>query len=75
LFATALGLVAAIPAVIAYNKFSNDLNRYADRLDAFMTEFTAILSRHLESYDGAGGRVGGGTSTGKKFTEGDWKVA
>ena len=47
LFATALGLVAAIPAVIAYNKFSSDLNRYADRLDAFSTEFSAILGRHL----------------------------
>jgi len=47
LFATALGLVAAIPAVIAYNKFSNDLNRYNDRLDNFATEFSAILGRHL----------------------------
>jgi len=47
LFATALGLVAAIPAVIAYNKFSNDLNRYTDRLEAFSTEFSAILGRHL----------------------------
>ena len=36
LFATALGLVAAIPAVVAYNKFSTDLGRYADRLDAFL---------------------------------------
>ncbi|HSK41961.1 MAG TPA: protein TolQ [Arenibaculum sp.] len=48
LFATALGLVAAIPAVVAYNKFSNDLGRYAERLDAFAAEFSAILSRHLE---------------------------
>lgn len=47
LFATALGLVAAIPAVIAYNKFSNDLNRYTDRLENFATEFSAILGRHL----------------------------
>ena len=47
LFATALGLVAAIPAVMAYNKFLADLNRYADRLDAFATEFSAILGRHL----------------------------
>ena len=52
LFATALGLVAAIPAVVAYNGYSNRLNRYAGRLDAFVTEFTAILSRHLESQDG-----------------------
>ena len=48
LFATAIGLVAAIPAVVAYNKFSNDLGRYAERLDNFSTEFNAILSRHLE---------------------------
>lgn len=48
LFATALGLVAAIPAVMAYNKFSSDLNRYHDRLEAFSSEFSAILSRHLE---------------------------
>jgi biopolymer transport protein TolQ len=48
LFATALGLVAAIPAVVAYNKFSTDLGRYADRLDAFSSEFSSILSRYLE---------------------------
>jgi biopolymer transport protein TolQ len=48
LFATALGLVAAIPAVIAYNKFSTDLGRYAGHLDAFATEFSAILSRQLD---------------------------
>ena len=48
LFATALGLVAAIPAVIAYNKLSNDLGRYANRLESFSTEFSAILSRQLE---------------------------
>lgn len=51
LFATALGLVAAIPAVVAYNGYSNKLARYAGRLDAFVTEFSAILSRHLESRD------------------------
>ena len=48
LFATALGLVAAIPAVIAYNKFSNDVGRYANRLEGFAAEFSAILSRQLE---------------------------
>ena len=48
LFATALGLVAAIPAVVAYNKLSNDLGRYAGRLEAFAGEFSAILSRQLE---------------------------
>ena len=49
LFATALGLVAAIPAVIGYNVFSTSLNRYADRLEAFSDEFAAIISRHLDS--------------------------
>lgn len=48
LFATAIGLVAAIPAVVAYNKFTTDLSRYADRLETFAGEFAAILSRHLE---------------------------
>lgn len=53
LFATALGLVAAIPAVVAYNKFSTDLNRYADRLDGFAAEFSSILGRHLEQQEAA----------------------
>jgi biopolymer transport protein TolQ len=48
LFATALGLVAAIPAVLAYNKLSGDIGRYAHRLEAFAGEFGAILSRQLE---------------------------
>ena len=48
LFATALGLVAAIPAVVAFNKFSTDFGRYAGRLDAFSSEFSAILSRQLD---------------------------
>jgi biopolymer transport protein TolQ len=51
LFATALGLVAAIPAVIAYNKISTDLGRYAARLESFATEFSAILSRQVEEAD------------------------
>ncbi|MEM8615721.1 MAG: protein TolQ [Pseudomonadota bacterium] len=45
LFATGLGLVAAIPAVIFYNKFSGDLNRYADRMDAFSQDLLVRLSR------------------------------
>ena len=48
LMATALGLVVAIPAVVAYNKFNNDLGRYAARLDGFTSEFGAILSRQIE---------------------------
>ena len=48
LFATALGLFAAVPAVIFYNRFINEIGRYANRLDAFADEFSAILSRQLE---------------------------
>jgi len=48
LFATALGLVAAIPAVIAYNKLSTEIGRYGGRLDAFTSEFSAILSRQMD---------------------------
>ena len=48
LFATAIGLVAAIPAVLAYNKLSNDLARFAARLEGFGAEFSAILSRQSE---------------------------
>jgi biopolymer transport protein TolQ len=48
LFATAIGLVAAIPSVVAYNKFNTDLGRYQDRLDGFAAEFSAILGRHLD---------------------------
>ncbi len=48
LFATAMGLVAAVPAVLAYNKLSTDLTRIASRLDAFAAEFSAILSRQAE---------------------------
>ena len=48
LFATALGLVAAIPAVIAYNKISKDLNRYTGRLEEFSSEFSAIILRQME---------------------------
>ena len=48
LFATALGLLAAIPAVVAFNKLSRDLERYAGRLDSFAGEFAAILSREMD---------------------------
>jgi biopolymer transport protein TolQ len=48
LFATALGLVAAIPAVLAFNKLNSDITRYGNRLEAFAGEFGAILSRQLE---------------------------
>ena len=48
LFATALGLLAAIPAVIAYNKFSADSARLSLRLEAFADEFAAIVSRQID---------------------------
>jgi biopolymer transport protein TolQ len=48
LFATAIGLFAAIPAVIAYNKLSADVGRYGGRLANFCDEFSAILSRQLD---------------------------
>lgn len=58
LFATAMGLVAAIPAMVGYNVFSTQLGKYADRLQAFATEFTAIMSRHLDSSDRGATRTG-----------------
>lgn len=48
LFATALGLFAAIPALIAYNRFSHGLNRLEARLNRFADSFHAMLSRELE---------------------------
>jgi biopolymer transport protein TolQ len=49
LFATALGLVAAVPAVVAYNKLSGDLDRFAGRVSNFADEFTVVLSREVET--------------------------
>ena len=48
LFATALGLFVAIPAVVAYNKISNDISKYFISLETFMDEFTTIFFRQLE---------------------------
>jgi biopolymer transport protein TolQ len=48
LFATAIGLVVAIPAVIFYNKLSNQLNRIMSRLDDFCDEFVTLISRQLD---------------------------
>ncbi|MBZ0148391.1 MAG: protein TolQ [Pseudorhodoplanes sp.] len=48
LFATAIGLVAAIPATIFYNKFVADVNKQAGRLEGFADEFAAILSRQID---------------------------
>jgi biopolymer transport protein TolQ len=48
LFATAIGLVAAIPATIFYNKFTSEVNKQAQRLEGFADEFSAILSRQID---------------------------
>ena len=48
LLATAIGLLAAIPAVIFYNKFSNQVTRQASRMEGFADEFSAILSRQID---------------------------
>ena len=48
LFATALGLLAAIPAVAAYNKFSGDLDKVSSALEIFAQEFTTLLGRQLD---------------------------
>jgi biopolymer transport protein TolQ len=48
LLATAIGLVAAIPATIFYNKFSSEVNKQATRLEGFAHEFSAILSRQID---------------------------
>ena len=52
LIATAIGLFAAIPAVVAYNRFADRVTRLELRYDTFMEEFTALLQRHLAPPDG-----------------------
>src|SRR5213594_3744966 len=49
LVATAMGLFAAIPAVIAYNRFSHDIDRLAVRFESFMEEFSNILQRQAQA--------------------------
>jgi biopolymer transport protein TolQ len=48
LLATAIGLLAAIPAVIAYNKFSSDAGKLSARMEGFADEFSGILSRQID---------------------------
>lgn len=48
LFATAIGLLAAIPAVVAYNKLSGDANKIGAQLTSFADEFSSILSRQID---------------------------
>lgn len=49
LIATAMGLFAAIPAVIAYNRYANDVERLGNRYDVFMEEFSALLQRQARA--------------------------
>ena len=49
LVATAMGLFAAIPAVIAYNRYADQVSRLEVRYDTFMEEFSTILQRHAPS--------------------------
>jgi biopolymer transport protein TolQ len=48
LFTTALGLFAAIPAAVMYNKMSNDINKYIARLETFAEEFCSIIARQID---------------------------
>jgi biopolymer transport protein TolQ len=57
LIATAMGLFAAIPAVIAYNRYSNDVERLINRYDNFLEEFSTILQR--QAHTSAGDRSDG----------------
>jgi len=54
LVATAIGLFAAIPAVVAYNRFSHDIDRVANRLETFIEEFSNILQRNLGAHSPSG---------------------
>jgi biopolymer transport protein TolQ len=56
LIATAMGLFAAIPAVIAYNRYSNDVERLINRYDNFLEEFSTILQRQVHGAPVQGGR-------------------
>ena len=54
LVATAIGLFAAIPAVVAYNRFAHDIDRIANRLETFIEEFSNILQRNLGAQSASG---------------------
>jgi biopolymer transport protein TolQ len=54
LVATALGLFAAIPAVVAYNRFARDIDRVAIKLETFIEEFSNILQRNLGAQSASG---------------------
>ena len=54
LVATAIALFAAIPAVVAYNRFAHDIDRIANRLETFIEEFSNILQRNLGAHSPSG---------------------
>ena len=54
LVATAIGLFAAIPAVVAYNRFAHDIDRIANKLETFIEEFSNILQRNLGAHSPSG---------------------
>ena len=54
LVATAIGLFAAIPAVVAYNRFAHDIDRIANKLETFIEEFSNILQRNLGAHSSSG---------------------
>ncbi len=58
LVATAIGLFAAIPAVVAYNRFADQVGRLEMRYDAFMEEFSTILQRHAARGPSTGASTG-----------------
>jgi biopolymer transport protein TolQ len=64
LIATAIGLFAAIPAVVAYNRFADQVTRLEMRFDAFMEEFSTILQRHAARGAGPSAPVSAGAAVG-----------
>ncbi|MCA3252596.1 MAG: protein TolQ [Pseudomonadota bacterium] len=60
LIATAIGLFAAIPAVVAYNRFARDIDRIAIQLETFIEEFTNILQRNVGAAAGPAAAPGAG---------------
>ena len=63
LVATAIGLFAAIPAVIAYNRFARDIDRIAMQLETFIEEFTNILQRNAGTASAAAGAASGAAAS------------
>lgn len=58
LITTAMGLFAAIPAVVAYNRYTHEIDRLANRFDAFIEEFSNILQRQLPAAQASTGTSG-----------------